>query len=42
MKRLMFTMMAVGLLMACVGASTDTMRRLQWIDGANELARRVI
>lgn len=29
MKRLMFTMMAVGLLMACVGGSTDTMRRLQ-------------
>ncbi len=42
MKRLMFTMMAVGLLMACVGGSTDTMRGLQWIDGANELARRVI
>ena len=29
MKRLMFTMMAVGLLMACGGGSTDTMRRLQ-------------
>ena len=27
MKRLMFTMMAVGLLMACGGGSTDTMRR---------------
>ena len=29
MKRLMFTVMAVGLLMACGGGSTDTMRRLQ-------------
>ena len=29
MKRLMFTVMAVGLLVACCGGSTDTMRRLQ-------------
>ena len=29
MKRLMFTVMAVGLLMACGVGSTDTMRRLQ-------------
>ena len=29
MKRLIFTVMAVGLLMACGGGSTDTMRRLQ-------------
>ena len=29
MKRLIFTVMAVGLLIACGGGSTDTMRRLQ-------------
>ncbi len=29
MKRLIITVMAVGLLMACGGGSTDTMRRLQ-------------
>jgi len=36
MKRLMFTMMAVGLLMACVGGSTDTMRRLQQAEDVME------
>ena len=39
MKRLIFTVMAVGLLMACGGGSTDTMRRLSF--RLDEDARRI-
>ena len=42
MKRLIFTVMAVGLLIACGGGSTDTMRRLQQAeDVVDEDARRI-
>ena len=39
MKRLIITVMAVGLLMACGGGSTDTMRRLSF--RLDEDARRI-
>jgi hypothetical protein len=39
MKRLIFTVMAVGLLMACGGGSTDTMGRLSF--RLDEDARRI-